>query len=96
MRLLIILYFAIFANLCAENKYNVLMICVDDLRNELGCYGVEEVISPNFDKLASQSMNFDHHYVQVPTSGASRHNIAQDKPEIVSELLKIIKKENKL
>lgn len=49
------------------------MICVDDLRNELGCYGVEEVISPNFDKLASQSVNFDHHYVQVPTCGASRY-----------------------
>ena len=60
------------ATLLAENKYNVLMICVDDLRNELGAYGVEEVISPNFDRLAKQSVVFDHHYVQVPTCGASR------------------------
>ena len=65
--------FAMIANLCAENKYNVLMICVDDLRNSLGCYGNKDVISPNFDKLASESVTFDHHYVQVPTCGASRY-----------------------
>ncbi|WDE95530.1 sulfatase [Lentisphaera profundi] len=65
--------FALIANISAENKYNVVMICVDDLRNELGCYGVEEVISPNFDRLASESVMFDHHYVQIPTCGASRY-----------------------
>jgi arylsulfatase A-like enzyme len=65
--------FALIANLCAENKYNVLMICVDDLRNSLGCYGDQDVISPNFDQLASESVIFDRHYVQVPTCGASRY-----------------------
>lgn len=72
-KLFYIYVFALIANISAENKYNVLMICVDDLRNSLGCYGNQDVISPNFDKLASESVTFDHHYVQVPTCGASRY-----------------------
>lgn len=54
-----------------NTKPNVLFICVDDLRRELGCYG-SKVISPNIDKLAEQGSLFFNHYVQVPTSGASR------------------------
>lgn len=50
---------------------NVLFICVDDLRRDLGCYGTK-VKSPNIDKLAEQGSLFFNHYVQVPTSGASR------------------------
>lgn len=52
-------------------KPNVLFICVDDLRRELGCYG-SIVKSPNMDELAARGSLFFHHYVQVPTSGASR------------------------
>lgn len=55
----------------SQNKPNVLFICIDDLRRELGCYG-SEVKTPNMDKLASQGSLFFNHYVQVPTSGASR------------------------
>lgn len=54
-----------------NTKPNVLFICVDDLRRDLGCYG-SKVISPNIDKLAEQGSLFFNHYVQVPTSGASR------------------------
>lgn len=57
-----------------ENKSespNILFICVDDLRKELGCYG-STVKTPNIDKLASQGSLFFNHYAQVPTSGASR------------------------
>lgn len=50
---------------------NVLFICIDDLRTELGCYG-SMVKSPNLDKLAGESTLFTNHYVSVPTSGASR------------------------
>lgn len=62
---------------CGETKKqekkrpNVLFICVDDLRRELGCYG-SEVKTPNIDRLASEGSLFFNHYVQVPTSGASR------------------------
>jgi arylsulfatase A-like enzyme len=54
-------------------KPNVLFICVDDLRTELGCYGNEYIKSPNLDKLASNGFLFTRHYVNVPTCGASRH-----------------------
>lgn len=54
-------------------KPNVLFICVDDLRTELGCYGNAHIKSPNLDKLANQGFLFNRHYVSVPTCGASRH-----------------------
>lgn len=50
---------------------NVLFICVDDLRHELGGYG-SVVKTPNIDKLASGGSLFFNHYAQIPTSGASR------------------------
>ncbi len=57
-----------------ENKPpNVLFIAVDDLRPELGCYGNEIMQTPNLDKLGSEGLIFNNHYVQVPTCGASRH-----------------------
>ncbi len=52
---------------------NVLLICIDDLRPELNCYGVDTIQSPNIDRLASQSGMFVRHYVQAPTCGASRY-----------------------
>lgn len=56
-----------------ETHPNVLFIAVDDLRTELGAYGNEFVLSPNMDALAASGTLFNHHYVQVPTCGASRH-----------------------
>ncbi len=56
----------------AENAYNVLFIAIDDLRPELGCYGVEAAQTPNLDRFADSAIVFDRHYVQVPTCGASR------------------------
>ncbi len=52
---------------------NILFIAVDDLRTELGAYGNSLVKSPNMDALAKSGSIFTHHYVQVPTCGASRH-----------------------
>ena len=66
------------AGLCVgadESKPNVLFIAVDDLRPVLGCYGASEVISPNMDKLASQSVKFSKAYCSVPTCGASRASL---------------------
>lgn len=57
----------------ANNRYNVLLICVDDLRAELGCYGVDTIQTPHIDKLAKSSVVFNNHYVQVPTCGSSRY-----------------------
>lgn len=55
-----------------DEKPNILFICVDDLRPELGCYGSDYIKSPNLDKLAASGVTFTNHFVQVPTCGASR------------------------
>ncbi|WP_395095008.1 sulfatase [Armatimonas sp.] len=54
-------------------RFNVLFIAVDDLRPELGCYGVKEAQSPNIDRLAKSGMLFTRHYAAVATCGASRY-----------------------
>lgn len=55
-----------------DASLNVLLICVDDLRPELNCYGVDYIQSPHIDRLAHSGTRFTRHYVQTPTCGASR------------------------
>ncbi len=59
----------------SSDKPNILFICVDDLRPELGCYGHDHIHSPNLDKLAESAAVFSNHFVQVPTCGASRFSM---------------------
>ncbi|MGB0766938.1 MAG: sulfatase [Phycisphaeraceae bacterium] len=56
-----------------HNRYNVLFIAVDDLRPELGCYGIDYVDTPHIDKLAATGVTFLQHFVAVPTCGSSRY-----------------------
>ncbi len=58
-----------------KDKPNVLLICVDDLRPELGCYGVDYIQSPHIDDLAARGRLFERHFVQAPTCGASRFTL---------------------
>jgi iduronate 2-sulfatase len=57
----------------AAERPNVLLLCIDDLRPELGCFGKDYVSSPNIDRLARHGRAFHRHYVQAPTCGASRY-----------------------
>lgn len=54
---------------------NVLMLIADDLRPELGCYGVEAIHTPNIDRLAAGGILFRNAYCNVPVSGASRASL---------------------
>ncbi|MBT3637247.1 MAG: sulfatase [Opitutae bacterium] len=56
-------------------KPNILFIAIDDLRPELGCFGVKEVRSPNIDKLATGGTIFKRAYCQVAVCGASRASL---------------------
>ena len=59
----------------AIKQPNILLVCVDDLRPELGSFGVNYVKSPNIDRLAKEGRPFYRHYVQAPTCGASRYTL---------------------
>lgn len=58
-----------------ESRPNVLLLCIDDLRPELNCFGKDYIDSPNIDSLAQRGVRFFHHYVQAPTCGASRYTL---------------------
>ena len=58
-----------------EQRMNVLFLMADDMRPELGCYGVEEVKTPNIDRLAAEGVVFRNAYCNIPVSGASRASL---------------------
>ncbi len=63
----------------AKDLPNVLLLCIDDLRPELACFGIDYIQSPNIDALAARGRLFARHYVQAPTCGASRYTLLTGK-----------------
>jgi len=52
---------------------NVLLICVDDLKPLLGCYGDKRVKSPNMDRLAARGVLFERAYCNQAVCAPSRN-----------------------
>jgi len=56
-------------------KPNILFIAVDDLRPELGCYGMDYIKSPNIDRIAMAGLVFNHAYCQQAVCSPTRSSL---------------------
>ncbi len=62
-------------NLAAAPRPNVLLLCVDDLKPALGCYGDVLAKSPNLDRLAARGVRFDLAYCNQSVCAPSRNTL---------------------
>ncbi len=80
---------------CAK-PMNVMLIVIDDLRPEVGCYGNDSMITPNIDRLAAKGVKFNHAYCQYPVCNPSRSSFLTgrrpDELGITSNLVSLRKK----
>jgi len=72
LALSLVLLASSFLSALAKDRPNVLLICIDDLRPELRCYGAEHMLTPRIDELAASGVAFDRCYVQVAVCNPSR------------------------
>jgi iduronate 2-sulfatase len=56
-----------------SDRPNVLLVCVDDLKPVLGCYGDELARTPALDRLAARGVRFERAYCNEATCSPSRN-----------------------
>ncbi len=68
-------------SLGTPSKPNVLLIVVDDLRPELGCYGNRHIRSPHIDQLSREGLLFERAYCQEAVCMSSRNSMVPSRFE---------------
>ncbi|MBD5780664.1 sulfatase [Pelagicoccus sp. NFK12] len=61
--------------IAAENRPNVLLILVDDLKPAIGAYSDPVAVTPNLDRLAARGISFDLAYCNQAVCAPSRNNL---------------------
>lgn len=56
----------------AAERPNILWLIAEDFGPDLGCYGTQQVFSPNLDRLAAQGVRYTRAYTTAPVCSASR------------------------
>lgn len=59
----------------AADRPNVLLICVDDLKPVLGCYGDQQARTPAIDGLAARGVRFERAYCNQAVCSPSRNSL---------------------
>jgi len=62
-------------SLAAAPPPNILLICVDDLKPTIGCFGDPHARTPNIDRLAGRGVRFLSSYVQQAVCAPSRNSL---------------------
>ena len=73
--LLYFFYVFSFSNELIDKKLNVVWISCEDMGPVLGAYGVDEISTPNIDKLASEGIKYTNAYSTVGVCAPSRFSI---------------------
>ena len=69
------LLLAVVSNVAAAERPNVLLICVDDLKPLLHCYGTPIIQSPNIDRLATRGVLFERAFANQAVCAPSRNSL---------------------
>lgn len=84
---LMICVLLILLNAATAKQMNVLFIAIDDLRPEIGCYGNDEMKTPNIDRLAKKGIKFNRAYCQYPVCNPSRASFLTGKRPFELDIL---------
>lgn len=73
LRSLVAGFLALGCSLASAAPPNVLLICVDDLKPALGCYGDPHAKTPHLDQFAKRAVRFDRAYCNQAVCSPSRN-----------------------